>query len=275
MADKLITAGTPEEAVASKSKDKVYIAGGTEVMRLGSPVSADSYVSLRRMPALTGIEADGDMICAGAACTFQQLADCELVPGYMKEALHFMASRTRRNMATIGGNIAICRDDSFLIPTLIAASARISLLGPDGGCEIPVKDYVSDTGKYDGLLITAVRFPTGDILVRSYRSANTAQSHARLTASLSFADGRYTACAAVKNSGIYMLDDLAEELGRRSMSEDEIVTFVKNMNRIKLDDDLLYGSADYRRYLTGISFALMYADINANINSDGKGGSAK
>lgn len=273
MADKLIIAGTPAEAVASKNAQNIYMAGGTEVMRLGSLVSADSYVSIRRIPEMTGIEADGDTIRAGAACTFQQLADCELVPGYMKESLRFMASRTRRNMATIGGNIAIRRDDSFLIPTLIAASARVSLLGQNGSCEVSVKDYVFDKDKYEGLLITAVCFPAKDILVRSYRSANTAQSHARLTASLSLAGGRYTACAAVKNSGIYMLDDLAAELSGRRMSEDEIVTFVKNKADIHLDDDLLYGSADYRRYLTGISFALMYEELNADKN--GKGGCAK
>ena len=73
MADKFIIAGTPEEAVGSKSKDNVYMAGGTEVMRLGSSVSADSFISIRRIPEMHSIEADGNTVSAGAACTFQEL----------------------------------------------------------------------------------------------------------------------------------------------------------------------------------------------------------
>ncbi len=269
MADKFIIAGTPEEAVGSKSKDNVYMAGGTEVMRLGSSVSADSFVSLRRIPEMHIIETDGNTVSAGASCTFQELLQSDLIPGYLKEALLFMASRTRRNMATIGGNIAVCRDDSFLIPTLIAVSASLRLSGPQGSCAVTVRDYVTEKGKYEDMLIISVSFPAEGVIVRSYRSANTAQSHARLTASLAFADGKYTACAAVKNSGIYMADDLANELGSRGMSEDEIVEFVKQKKDIHLEDDLIYGSAAYRSYLTGISFALMYAEINSEINKEG------
>ena len=54
----------------------------------------------------------------------------------------------------------------------------------------------------------------------------------------------------------------------REMTEDEIVELVKNDSSIKLEDDLLYGSADYRRYLLGITLALMYAGL------DKKGGAA-
>jgi hypothetical protein len=48
---------------------------------------------------------------------------------------------------------------------------------------------------------------------------------------------------------------------------EEIVEFVKNKDDIHLEDDLIYGSAAYRRYLTGISFALMYADICSAVKS--------
>ena len=57
------------------------------------------------------------------------------------------------------------------------------------------------------------------------------------------------------------------------LTEDEIVSFVKEnygtgKSGIKFEDDLLYGSADYRIYLLGITVALMYAEI------EGKGGRA-
>ena len=262
MAENLILASTPEEAVKAKAEGCSFLAGGTEALRLGSPLSAGSYVSVRRTEAMRGISSDAGIVTVGAACTFQELIESESVPGWLKEALHFMASRTRRNMATIGGNIASCRDDSFLLPTLIAASAVLQLMDADGSCEmIFAEDYAAEREAYEGRLITTVSVPAEGIAIRSARSANTAQSHARLTAALSFDEGRYKAAAALKNSGIYVLDDIAEALGSRELSEDEIVELVKNDESIKLEDDLLYGSADYRRYLLGITLALMYAGL--------------
>jgi hypothetical protein len=130
-------------------------------------------------------------------------------------------------------------------------------------------DYVFDGKNYKNLLITKISLPADGVAVKSARNANTAQSHARLTAALSLNKGKYTAVAAVKNSGLYVLDDLAALMNKgNALSEDDIVGFIKGKKDIKLKDDLLYGGADYRRYLIGITFALMYAELS------GKGGCA-
>lgn len=164
-------------------------------------------------------------------------------------------------MATIGGNIAIKRDDSFLIPTLTAAGAKLNIISDKGSKTIDIADYVFAGPEFEDCLIVSVEVPSKDVIVKSTRSANTAQSHARMTAALGFNGGRYTACVALKNSGIYILKDLANKMSESEMTEDEIIEFVKTKEDIRLEDDLLFGSADYRRYLCGISFALMYADI--------------
>ena len=269
MSDKLIMARTPEEAVRAGAEGCSFLAGGTEALRLGSPVDAEAYVSVRRTEAMRSVCSDAGIVTIGAACTFQELIDNSQVPAYLKEALHFMASRTRRNMATVGGNIAACRDDSFLLPTLIAASAVLELMDSDGRCEkIFAEDYVLNKEKYEGRLITSVTVPAEGIAIRSARSANTAQSHARLTAAMSLDEGRYKIACAVKNTGLFVLDGIAEALGGSDLSEDEIVSLVREDGSIDFEDDLLYGSADYRRYLLGITIALMYAGLEE------KGGAA-
>ena len=261
MAEKLIIAQTAEEAVRAKNKSNIYLAGGTEVMRLGSAVEADAYVSVRKVPYMREIKSENGIVRIGAACTFQEIVDSKKVPDYLKEAALFMASRTRRNMATVGGNIAVARDDSFLLPTLIAAGAELVLKDVDSEETISAADYIAQADKFKNKLILSVSVPAKGINIKSSRSANTAQSHARLTAALSEKDGRYTAVAAVKNSGLYILGNLSNSLSDSDPSEDEIIEIAKANESVKLEDDLLYGGADYRRYLIGITFALMYEEM--------------
>ena len=270
MAEKLIIAGSAKDATMAKTGSNVYLAGGTEVMRLGSSVKSKAFVSVRKAKDMHKISATKTKFTFGAACTFQELLDCDKTPDYLKEALLFMASRTRRNMATVAGNIALRRDDSFMIPTLIAAGAELALMNKKGEeSKVSVCDYVFDKKKYKDLLITKIAVPADGVAVKSVRNTNTAQSHARLTAALSLKKGKYTAIVAVKNSGLYVLDDLAALMNKEAkLSEDDIVEFIKSKKDIKLKDDLLYGGADYRRYLIGITFALMYKELN------GKGGRA-
>lgn len=262
MAERLIIAHTPQEAVQAKSGDNAYLAGGTEAMRLGSEFACDAYVSLRRTEALREVKRSSGKLEIGASCTFQELMDSADVPAYLKEALQFMASRTRRNMATIGGNVAVCRDDSFLVPTLLAASASVSLMNKDGSSEeVGLEQYIAGRDKYKDCLILSINLPDGAI-VKSVRSANTAQSHARLTAALGKKDGKYMAYAAIKNYGLVKLGGIAEKMSSAdNLSEDEITDYLKNDAKIALKDDLLYGGADYRKYLLGITFAQMYQEL--------------
>ena len=256
MADKLTIAHSTGEAARIRTRDNAYLAGGTEVMRLGSEFARDAYVSIRRLEGLRFVRKSEGKIEIGAACTFQELIEDPDIPAYLKEALAFMASRTRRNMATIGGNVAVCRDDSFLVPTLLAASAELTLMDNNENKEdVSLEAYIS------GRDIVSINLPDG-VIVKSVRSANTAQSHARLTAALGRKDGRYLAYAAIKNYGLVKLGGITDKMSSsEDLSEEEITDYIKNDDKIALTDDLLYGGADYRKYLLGISFADMYAAI--------------
>jgi len=252
MATQLLMAKKPEEAIGSKTASAVFVAGGTEVNRLGSDAAkaADTLISLKKCAGLSQIEDAGDKVRIGAMCTFQQLIESETVPAYLKEAAHFMASRTKRNMATIGGNIAALRDDSYLLPVLFAVCARVEVLTDGGEKDICVNSFMEDKQAGADMLITAVTVPK-DVKVASKRYANTAQSHAVLTMSSALTEKGITLAAAVKNSGIYRFRNFEKLLAdKKELSEEETLEWFDDNLDIPIEDDM-FGSVQYKRYLIG------------------------
>ena len=258
MASELIMAKTPREAAAAKKAGAVFIAGGTEANRLGSDIAekAETLISLRKCGGLSDIRREDGFVTVGSMCTFQQIKESDDVPGYLREAACFMASRTKRNMATIGGNIASARDDSYMIPTLIAAGAVVELMGEDAATErLGTEEYL-EAGE-DSRLIVSVTVPA-DAAVLAKRYSNTAQSHAVITMAASKDDDRFVLAAAVKNSGIFRLTDFEKAVSADpSMSEDEMIGWFKAYKNIPMEDDM-FGSVSYKRYLLGVTAADMY-----------------
>ena len=105
-------------------RDGLFLSGGTEILRLNTGVDKNSPL-IDILPLLSDeIRKEGDSVLIGASATFALLLSSPGVPDYLKEALCYMPSPQLRNQATIGGNIASWRDDSFLIPTLASAEVR-------------------------------------------------------------------------------------------------------------------------------------------------------
>ena len=169
-----------------------------------------------------------------------------------------MGSRTKRNMATIGGNIAAKRDDSYLIPVLSAAGAVIELLGKDGKTEkVGVEQYTS--GKYDALIKT-VTVPK-DIKVVSKRYSNTVQSHAVLTMSAAMGGDGICMNGALKNTGLLHFCDLEEKFRKDpDVSEEEIIKMVKECTGLNASDDM-FGSEAYKRYLIAVTAFDLHAQL--------------
>ncbi len=254
MATQLLMAKSPEEAIGAKNASAVFIAGGTEVNRLGSDAAAaaDTLISLKRCAGLNTIEDAGDKIRFGAMCTFQQIVESEKAPEYMKEAALFMASRTKRNMATIGGNIAALRDDSYMLPVLFAVHAELEVLKADGPEKMSAYSYMEAAEADGDMLITAVSVPK-DMKVVSKRYANTAQSHAVLTMSAAMTDEGISLYGAVKNVGLLYFCDLEKAFRENpEISEDEIVEMVRVCTGLETADDM-FGSDAYKRYLIGVT----------------------
>lgn len=196
-------------------RDGLFLSGGTEILRLNTGVDKNSPL-IDILPLLSDeIRKEGDSVLIGASATFALLLSSPVVPDYLKEALCYMPSPQLRNQATIGGNIASWRDDSFLIPTLSASGAELTVVSSDGEKErMSIEDYGVKRG-----LILSVSIPASAD-VRNFRESLTSHSHAVVTAS--FGEGE---CYAVKGSGIFF-------------SYDEL----------KFNDDM-FGSASYKSYL--------------------------
>jgi putative selenate reductase FAD-binding subunit len=262
MAKNLIIAKTAPEAVEAKNSASAFLAGGTEAERLGTTVTADTLILLKNVPDLDRIEEADDSLKIGALCSFEKTLEDPRVPDYLKTALRFMAARTKRNMATVGGNISVCRSDSYLLPTLLASGAELEILGKDGEKKtIAVRDYIASKDACADCLITALLVRTEGISILSKRYANTAESHAALTVSMGKSGGSFSIGAAVRNAGIFTLDGLAEKMNSGSpMTEDNIVGWCRTWDGAEIRDDF-FGSEAYKRYLLGVTLAKMYADL--------------
>lgn len=196
-------------------RDGLFLSGGTEILRLNTEVDKNSPL-IDILPLLSDeIRKEGDSVLIGASATFALLLSSPVVPDYLKEALCYMPSPQLRNQATIGGNIASWRDDSFLIPTLSASGAELTVVSSDGEKErMSIEDYGVKRG-----LILSVSIPAS-AEVRNFRESLTSHSHAVVTAS--FGEGE---CYAVKGSGIFF-----------------------SYEELKFNDDM-FGSASYKSYL--------------------------
>lgn len=157
-----------KEAVRTRSDvaGAVYLAGGTQVNRapLDSP-RPPAVIDIRDVVP-RGISEEGtDLVIGGMTC-LQDVADSSLLPLPLKAAAGFIPTRSIRNQATIGGNIAAGRADSYLIPVLVALAAVARTV--EGN--IPIEEYIRD-GHDDLILDIHIPAPVGAcIVVKESRS---------------------------------------------------------------------------------------------------------
>ena len=266
----VIIASTLEEAVSCKRSDAAFYAGGTEIGRLGSPVDAKTLILLKKIPELYGISVTGDpetehpsgsWLRIGAMCSFQEILDCGAAPAWLKTAVRYLANLPRRFKATIGGNIASWRSDSYLIPALLAAGTKLEIAGMEEGeglkqsgkgavmrrRVLPLTDYMQEREKLGSWLITAVFADASDDLeLLAKKFSNTAQSHAYLSLAMGKKGEDYRIGMAILGYGIYAPG---------------ILNWSRAWKEAGVRDDL-YGSEAYKRYLAGITLDEFYECLN-------------
>lgn len=279
MITEFITSKSPEEALQACQRTgerTVFLAGGTEVNRLGSSVACSRVVSIKEI-GLNAIETSDGIVSIGALVTLQQALESDMIPEYLKQALRFCGSRTRRNMATIGGNIALSRDDSYLLPTLIAAKARLLLadIADDGTYheeDVPIREYHAFREHFAESLIMKIVLNKPHRFVASSRFSRTAQSPAAVTVSFgadissdSVHDVRI--CAAIKGSGISRLIQVEEGVSSGQLSAPEDAATLAAADIAFVDD--ITGTAAYKRYILGTAVSELY---RACLGAMSKGG---
>lgn len=222
------------ECVKEKKENlnAIYLAGGTEALRLNSPVKGDSVIPISSLIEKK-IEAKGDDIFISSTVTFSELLASSIVPKPLKEACKYLSSRALKNAATIGGNIASLRFDSYLIPTLLAYDAKLVVFSSEEKvCSL--KKYV-EKGSCSCLIVGILINPL--VKVVNKRESLTSSTHAAVTSALS-ENGYF---CAVSNSGIFFSLEQA-------MSSD-----------IKSD---ITGSSEYKKYLIKENYEILKEALN-------------
>ena len=140
---------TPREAVNLRKEHAdtaVYLAGGTDDLRLGGAAEGKDLIDITGFDFNTITEKDGK-VYIGALCTLQDVIESELVPAFIREAAGFCASFAKRNSATVGGNLGLRRSDSYLAAALTAADAVLKSITPHGEQDKPVGEYLQSDCK--------------------------------------------------------------------------------------------------------------------------------
>lgn len=260
----LLSACSIGEAVSLKTSSSAFLAGGTEIFRKDSSIGACQLIVLSKAEGIRGISRlDDHTVRAGSMTTFQEAAESDILPDYFRKAAGYMASRTKRNMATLGGNIALRRDDSYLFAVLIASHARLDVDIWENGClkkeRICIRRYLLNKEMYENALIEAVIL-RDDVKVVSMRFANTAESHSFLTAAIGCVDGHTRIGLCVKNSGVYFLKELSSQADMAQDPERLFADFAKTWEGLDIADDI-YGTSAYKRYLLSVTLTDLFRDL--------------
>ncbi len=246
MDGELIRVSGFDEAVSLKDSETAFFAGGTGICYKDSGICAKKYIVIPDEEQMHTVTIKDGLVQIGALVTFTQALEEEAVPAYLKEAILFCGSLQKRNRATIGGNVASWRSDSYLVPTLIASGAKLSLMGKEGILLEEIGQYAADREKYSDALITGILVkPDEQVQILAKRYANTVESHACLTIAMGKEGDTYRIGLAIKNSGIFLPD---------------ITNWGISWKKAGVQDDM-FGSEEYKRYLTETTLDTMYEKL--------------
>ncbi len=255
MIQEYLKSGSPREALEIKKKygaEAAYIAGGTEVNRLKSPVRASRLIGLDKA-GFPGIEKKGSALRIGAMVSLQELIESDLVPEALKKAARQAGSRPMRHMATAGGNIAADRRDSYLVPALLAFDAKVELAG---GGEADLEAWLEKKEE----LVLSILIANPGRCVRLARISRTVQGVPVLVMAYGCGDG-------AKGASRFALGGLPGPARRLKAVEEAIdggslkdpEALAKKVSELVDPVSDFLGSVEYKRYIAGVSAADLFS----------------
>jgi len=248
--------------------DSRYIAGGTDLLlrMRGGHQSPSALISLRSLPDLVGIEANGTTRI-GALTTFTDILEhptlCARYP-VLGQAVRRIGCVQIRNVATLGGNLCNAIPCADSAPALLVLGATLLVLGADGEREIPIDEFFvgpRETCLGPEEILTAVRIDPvpqegrGLFLKKTRVQRDLALSSIAAFLTMS-ADGqtcREARIAAGSVAPVPLRLRKAEALleGHEITSETLDRAMEQARDEIAPISDVR-ASADYRRHLTGV-----------------------
>lgn len=156
---------TPEAAwreKADRGDAARFLGGGIDVV-LYAPPTVDTLIDLSGLN-LDGVAADGGGLRIGAGVTMTKLletpASVEYLGGFLAEAVREVASPLQRNLATIGGTLAVAHPWSDVIPALLSLDAEAVLFdGSERRMSLEAYYEGREAGELGQPLILGVRLP--------------------------------------------------------------------------------------------------------------------
>ena len=217
---------TPEEAygIRKECRASSYLLGGTYVLSIGH--EREDLIDLNGF-ITSGISEEGDSIIIGAGAKLEDVSASSAVPPIIRKAAAGCPSLQQRNMATIGGNAALCLADGYMTAALLAADAHVLLYDGDSTVNMPYRVYAEKHSPEWIILSLSIAGSKDGSVKRISRASH---MHAAVTAAVCGDSYAYTASPS---SIMY---------GNRDCYKD-----------MDLDSDLT-GSAEYKRYLLSVIF---------------------
>ena len=248
---------TVAEAVKAKSAPGAAWLGGGTWLNSGRAEHVTTLVSLENL-GLDSIRTEAGRCVIGAAVTFQELADSALVPHALRAAARLTASRTLRNMVTVGGELGLGADDSAVIPVLIALGAVVNLAGKKK--PMPIRSFLDEgsTG-----LILGVSVPNG-LLAAVRAVSRTSHSPRSLVAAVSA-----RAAARALQAPVIVVSDCRGHLVRLADAENSLdgaalpprekIEQLARAGFSPLPD--LHASVEYKQYMAGVLVADLLSSL--------------
>ncbi len=156
------------------------LAGGTDLMvdvRSGRE-EPSTVISLRDVPGLDAIEADGEGIVIGARVFLARLLESDLVAErtpVLQQTARVMGNVNIRNRATVAGNLCSASPACDMGGPMLALDAALRVFGPAGERRVPIADWFTGpraTCLQPGELLVAIHVPRQAGVCRYERLAN-------------------------------------------------------------------------------------------------------
>jgi CO/xanthine dehydrogenase FAD-binding subunit len=166
-----VRAGSVAEAVRLLNEPGVRsrpLAGGTDLVLITrlEPGVCDRVVDISLVPELHQIQREGDQVTIGAAATFSEIIESDLIAQtapVLQQACRLVGATQVRNLGTLGGNVANAAACADSLPALICLDATARVLTPEGEQVRPVAEWVRGPNR--------TIIPPGGLLVSlSYRA---------------------------------------------------------------------------------------------------------
>lgn len=247
--------GSIEEAMVLKDthgKTSTWFAGGAFLNHIDRQGLYHQYICLEQLQINT-IEKTDHHLEIGASTNLQDILDNDYTPNVLKQAIKDAAVRTVRNLATIGGDVAMGGTITRLTPCLIALQTIIVLGNQQ---EMLLEDYLL-ANKNE--LIVKFKIPINNRRYKALKLSHQANSEPVFT----IAVGMEKLSTGTITDLVIAIGSIEEKCRRMRELESAIqaksITDHESIQKAVYDfiqprDDLL-GSAMYKMYITAQAVA--------------------